>query len=111
MALRIRMSGTHHYRGRAVSFRNTKTFEDVAHARAYVKKVTTNAREQKRTARRGRNASRLITFISVWPDEVKIGDVVDVWSHQRGWHKGEVYEHPRFLAEPELRTRSLPEER
>ena len=109
MSVMIRLSGTHHYRGKACSFRNDKTVETLDHARAYVRKVIQSAREDRKRYR-GRNAGRMVTYISVWPEGTAEGSVVDVWNAARGWHKGEVYLLNRYLGVPTLRTRSLPEE-
>ena len=87
----IRMSGSWNYKGRSTSSRTQKTFDSADQARAYVRKVIANAREDAKY-RRTRNSGKRVRFISVWPEGTKVGDTVDVWSIDRGWHKGEVFE-------------------
>ena len=111
MTLTVRMSGSWNYRGRRSSHRTEKTFDHPAQARAYVRKVIAGARED--AGRRWtRNSGKRITYISVWPEGAKVGDVVDVWNLKRGWHKGEVYNRSMgsvLGSWQELRARSLPE--
>lgn len=104
----LRLSGSWHYKGKSQSHRNSKTFDNPRQARAYARKVIETSREMA-GYRRGRNAGFLVNFISVWPEDVKVGDNLWVWNRTRGWHKGEVYAHRRYMGTDELRARSVEE--
>lgn len=101
MAVTVRISRRWRYRGRASGKGKDFICHDLDHARNLVRKVIREHREfEKEMAdwrrkhgfynTRTRNEGAAISYISVKPEGTQPGDIVDVWTPERSWHKGRV---------------------
>jgi hypothetical protein len=99
MSVTVYISGSWRYRGRVKRSGNPHTCVDMDHARNLCRKVIREAR-QHASLYRGRNNLFLADRISVRPEGTQPGDTVDVWTNDRGWHKGTLQSNGRVKSNP-----------